>query len=373
MKRRIISLLCVLALFAGLVALTGHSAAAQPYFMAVNDQMLDLKGETMPVYIERKLYAPYFLFDSNSSGADLGTYATYGRDSLAIYSRNKGGIVFDLAENTVTSTLEESVDHIPGAVVRSSIPFVPVEAVCAYFGLDWSLTAVKDYGYGYLLRVCSAAAILSDKDFVAAARYRMNPMYQEYVKEQGAVDPLPSQPVESAPLPEGGVVYLAFRVESETTGGLEAIQAGLERYGVRALFFFRPEELARRDDHIRALAAAGHKIGLMLEGDAGQMAEQGRQANRLLAHIVYSGSCIMLADGAETPEGWFGWQSDVVVDSARSYSRQVRDVMNAMEGGGDCFALLDDSVRTAQTVEQLLRSLRTAGSTVRLATEPVLQ
>lgn len=60
--------LCVVALISAVSPVQGASV----YFMAVNDQLLELSDETMPAMVEGVLYVPYTLLSANATGVNLG-------------------------------------------------------------------------------------------------------------------------------------------------------------------------------------------------------------------------------------------------------------------------------------------------------------
>lgn len=383
--RKYIAALCAVLLLAGCVmGLLGAAAArqAQVYFMAVNETILDLNAETMPMMTNRRVYVPYTMFDPNTTGVDLGVYTSYGNSTLMIYSRSAGALIFDLANDTVTSSLGDDFSStaegsVPRAIIRNSTVFVPVDLVCDYFGLEWSLPVLPEYGF--VVRVRSSASVLDNETFMPAAENSFRARYNAYLRSLEQNEPQPttgpgdsgqSEPSASvSPAPEGAEIYLAFRC---TQGdGLAQIQTALAEYQAFGLFFFRPEELAGQDDAIRALAAAGHRIGLLLDGTEASQAELG---NQMLRHILRTEvSTALLETGAEAPEGWVTWTTTVDgLPGDRSASRQARDIVRATQGEDVCFVLLDDSAQSAEALEQALPELSDDGCQFRLAVETVL-
>ena len=90
--------LCVVALISAVSPVQGASV----YFMAVNDQLLELSDETMPAMVEGVLYVPYTLLSANATGVNLGVYATYSAAAgrVLVFSSRKQ-LVFDL-QSTMT-------------------------------------------------------------------------------------------------------------------------------------------------------------------------------------------------------------------------------------------------------------------------------
>lgn len=380
------------------IAMAGGRAAGRVtvYFMAVNEKVLELRSETMPFMSSGDVYVPYTMFDPNSTGINLGVYALYGSSTAMVYDRSSRMLVFDLAANT-TETADGTLLS-QTAIRRNSMVFLPVNLVCSYFDLDWNMPVDPDYGF--IVRVKNSAVQLSDDEFAAAAKYVMTVRYNDYVRSITGGEPKPSGPepsvpsalpspspaptathtpapsvpgVSPPPTPQGGTVYLAFSCDS---GGSTAdLASALERRGIFGLFFFRPEDLTVRDDEVRSLAAAGHKIGLLLDGsDEAARQEQARYGNELLGHILRSSASIALTEAGQLPPaGWFRWTTDVDGRAQdRTANERLQSIIQEAVGPQECFLLLDDSSQTAGLLSRLLRNLEDNGCQFRLALETVL-
>lgn len=395
MKKRIAALcVCLISLACLSLVWAGAVDRVTVYFMVINEKVLDLRGDTMPFMSGGEVYVPSTMFDPNTTGINLGVYTLYGNNTAMVYSWTGGTLVFDLAADTAVSSEGETLPRT--AIRRNSVVFLPVDLVCSYFSLDWSLLADPDYGF--IVRVKNGASQLSDQDFVPASRYVMTPRYNAYVRSltgepaapepsvsstppttRPSPSPSPSPSVSASPsptpsqAPQGGTLYLAFSCGAG--GNTAEIAAALVQQDAFGLFFFRPSELVARDDEVRGLAAAGHKLGLLLDGaDEEERAEQARYGNQLLSHIVRSGTGIALTseDGAP-PVGWFRWTTDVDGRALeRTGNRQFQQVLRQAVGPSQCFVLLDDSAQTAELLPRLLRSLAEEGCEFRLALETVL-
>lgn len=400
MKKRILAVLCVclLALSWGL-PMFAHASSSKVtvYFMAVNERVLDLRSDTMPFVSNGGIYVPYTMFDPNTAEVNLGIFSTYGNNTVMVYSPSAGAMMFSLTDDTVVTTSGENFKRT--AIRRNSMVFLPVDVVCSFFGLDWSL--LEEPGLWRIVRIRSSAVQLSDTEFLPAAKYILAPRYSAYIKSLNPVpDPPPTAspspspaaspspsptptatptppPVQPTPtptpsIPEGGDVYLAFRCDTDGDTGRSA--AVLARRNAFGLFLFRPDQLAEREEEIRLLAAAGHKIGLLLSG--GEAAAQAELGGRLLAHILRAGTDMALLEqpeGAEKPEGWFLWETTVDgTPAGRSPSRQLQETAAAASVPEGCFLLLDDSGQTAALLEQLLSTLEDRGCTFPPVLETVL-
>lgn len=395
MKKRIAAALCVclLVLSQGLSMFAGAaSSKVTVYFMAVNERVLELRADTMPFVSNGGIYVPYTMFDPNTTEVSLGVFTTYGNNTVMVYSRSAGAMMFSLADDTVITSTGKNFNRT--AIRRNSMVFLPVDVVCSFFGLGWDLLEDPEIGRIRIVRVKSSAVQLSDDEFVPAARYVLAPRYAAYMKSLAPDEdpaptqspaptpppaptptpPAPPQPTPTrAPEPEGGDVYLAFRCDAD--GDTEEAAAVLARRGAFGLFLFRPDQLTAREEEIRLLAAVGHKIGLLLTG--GEAEAQAEQGSRLLAHILRAGTDMALLEqqeGAEqpepAPEGWFLWNTTVdATPSGRSPGRQLQETVAAASVPEGCFLLLDDGEQTAAQLEQLLSALESRGC----AFPPVLE
>lgn len=394
MKKRIIAVLCVclLILSQGLFMFAAAASSKEiVYFMAVNERVLDLRSDTMPFISNGGIYVPYIMFDPNTTEVNLGTFTTYGNNTVMVYSRSDGVMMFSLEDDTVITSTGKT--FVRTAIRRNSMVFLPVDVVCDFFGLDWRMLDAP--GFGRIVRVKSSAAQLSNDEFKTAARHVIAPRYSAYIKSlTPEEDPLPTPSPSPSPTPtptptppappqpttptrppdpEGGDVYLAFRCDADGNTGEAA--AVLARRGAFGLFLFRPDQLTAREEEIRLLAAVGHKIGLLLTG--GEAEEQADRGSRLLAHILRAGTDMALLEQEEgvekpepAPEGWFLWNTTVDgTPAGRSPSRQLQETVAAASVPEGCFLLLDDSEQTAAQLEQLLSALESRGC----AFPPVLE
>ncbi len=296
MKRtlRIIAAALCAVLVLGL-AVTASGAAAGIYLMAVNDRPMEMTAENMPMTVGGVLYVPYTMLSSRATTINLGVSAQYNSTRRTVLvSGGQRGVVFDLQANSSYDIWGNPLDiH---AVVRNSMPFLPIMWICNYFGsISCSLVRTN---YGTLVRVTNSAVVLNDMEFVDAANHQLAENYYRYLAsiQPPATQPPPAQPT-SAPTarptatpqptePPPGAdaeVALAYR------WGEQAEEAALllENANRRALFLFAPDELAPNDGLIRRLSAAGHTIGLVLPGETAEdCAAQAEEGAALLEAIA---------------------------------------------------------------------------------------
>ena len=411
MKRKWTAALCALLLAGACVlGLLAPALAANRktiYFIAVNDTVAELRDETMPFSSGGEIYVPYTVFDPNSTGIQLGVYASYGNNIVVLYGRTSGALIFDLGQDTAMSSTGEK--HSKRAIRHNSTVFVPVDLVVKFFGLKWSIQVYPNHGL--IVRVKNASAQIPDESFITAGERILESRYSNYLKETGqepepaptasailppkpppyaqlqpsaspSPSPSPTPPTPSdpgpaqgddPPQPEGGDVYVA--VQCTPGGDTAALSAALLRREAYGVFFFPADELAGRDGEVRALAAAGHKLGLLLDAaDPREREEQARRGSALLAHILRARTDIALTeDGSELPEGWLSWP--VTADGTaggRTPALQEEAVLRGAVRAEDSFLLLDDTAQTAALAPRLLEQMEEEGCVFRLSLEPML-
>ena len=84
MRKKWFAALCALVLLASCaLGLLGPASAASrktTYFTAINDTVMELRDETMPFSSGGEIYVPYTMFDPNTTGIQLGVYASCGNN-----------------------------------------------------------------------------------------------------------------------------------------------------------------------------------------------------------------------------------------------------------------------------------------------------
>lgn len=256
MKRRAAGLLlCLLTL--GLLA-TPTDAAKTVYFTAVNENVLELKDETMPFWFGQNLYVDSAIFSDRA----LGIYSNRNRESnsVVIWETGSGrrALIFDLNTGYVTGS--DGNNYYPPAVERNGRVFVPASVVADFFDLTYSNIRVE---HGFLIWLHSDEAqisILTEREFANAAVYQMNSRYEKYLQAQeeetaGGED-TPTAAV------TGKTLNLCFRLGTAEHAG--EILDVLQQNGAQATFYLTEEEIRRQPDLVRRIAVSGHRIGLLV-------------------------------------------------------------------------------------------------------------
>ncbi len=376
MKKRAIALALSLLFFLGLGPL-GARAAGQPYFIAVNDELLLLSIQTAPILVGGVTYIPCTIFDSGVTGVNIGV--SYSLDSTAQFVYLKSGsktLDFDIASGTAYSATEDKTYHYQ-AVSRGGMPYLPAANVCRYFGLTCSFLYTDS---GQMLRIKNGSQGLDDEKYIRAAR----PILEEWAAAYGQPNPPPPAPPspqkpEDAPLKPGqsARIYLGIRVESGAN--LPGILDALERGHAKAILFFPTNQVAAMDGLLRQAAVRGHKIGFIAPG--GTLEEQLsaiRGANELLVHILKQKAVFILAAGQESAvleglgaQGYLNWRPGITMSSKNTGASTIPQALvdKVSQGAGVARVLLDDGLRggTYTTILSKLRegehSLRTPRET----------
>lgn len=369
MKKRLAAILCALALFCALaLPAWGSSGSTTVYLLAVNDKFYD---GYRPVAVNGVIYIPYTTFDRNATGVDLGVY--YGITSepggtiLTLYALS-GMLTFNVKMGTCEDNLGNTMDFHAVSRGNPLIPYVPAAAVCDFFGLQYSFLPTTDRGT--LIRITNAASSMSDGFFLGSAKSAMLHRYNQVIQSQ---NPQPTPPAATAspaptstPNPSGSSggkehvrVYLAveaYRTDQDLTDYYSS--------STQVLFLFTPASLPSHASAVRRAVAAGHSIGLVVEGTAEEAQQQLEQGNQLLGHIARVNTHIVSAPpeltAALTAEGWICWQPNVA--------------------GGDLMASLDTKRSVGYvnapiypgSISRFLSQLRSAGYDLRRPLEPEL-
>nr|WP_317326176.1 hypothetical protein [uncultured Flavonifractor sp.] len=387
-KKRLITLVCA-ALLVLCPALLGTARAdnVEIYLMAENDVILDLPLESMPAWIGGVLYVPCTAFDGSFTGVNLGvSFGQIRGDNgvnLMLYSLSDT-LTFDLNAGTCVDRSGRQMEM--RAVSRNGMIFVPLRAVCGYFGLRYSYTPTS---YGTLIRITNGQEWLSNSDFILYGERGLRDRYNTYLRQlnpaapqvspQATPTPSHTQSVEE-PNRSSLTVYLSFRC---TGGGeAEAILDRLDSYGVRALFLFRPSDLSGQEEVLRRVVGSGHALGLSVGGDTLAEVEEELSAGsallerlvRVRPHTVCLEEAGREVASALEGEGWACWQPQLdQTGETRSITTRANALMSAFESRtGSVRVMLDDEKAAADVLSRLLPRMVREDYRVRLPVETLI-
>ena len=180
-RGRILPLLLTAALFLGL---TVPTSAASLYFTAINDSIPPLTSDTMPFWSGGTIYVPYTVFDAKQNGVNvsLGLYANYNQNAGTVTLFNlRQVLVFDFNSRNCRDDMTGTV-YAYRAIMRSGRPYLPLNMVCSFFGMEYSYNQLPSISQGYLVRIKSADAVLDDALFIERARDLLQNRLREYTQ-----------------------------------------------------------------------------------------------------------------------------------------------------------------------------------------------
>lgn len=378
MKRWKRSAALVLVLTMLVTLLNTAQAAGNIYLTAVNENLLELTSDTMPTWSNGVLYVPYTVFDGSYTGINLGISSSYSRDegTVTLYTLQQM-VVFDLNRGTCYNPLTEQT--LSGkAILRNGRPYVPVAAVCSYFGLSYS---VIDIDEGYIVRIKSSGVVLSDYSFVDSAQNSIRNRIRDYNQANqsqptpGVLPPTynPEEPDTDITVPDDPVdadvipTYLAFSCEDSQ--GLSEILDTLDSRNQRAIFFFDAQGLEREDDLIFRILGSGYSIGLIAQGRSTSATNRLlEEANQTLSQVAYTRTSVVLVPENQREEleaeGWICWNetASAVPTQGVGTNTYANQVLKRISGNyARVYLTLDASSETARVLPTLLRRLSEEG------------
>lgn len=353
-------------------------AAGNIYLTAVNENLLELTSDTMPTWSGGVLYVPYTVFDGSYTGINLGISSSYSRDegTVTLYTLQQM-VVFDLNRGTCYNPLTEQA--LSGkAILRNGRPYVPVAAVCSYFGLSYSVIDIEE---GYIVRIKSSGVVLSDYSFVDSAQNSIRNRIRDYNQANqsqptpGVLPPTynPEEPDTEITVPDDPAdtdiipTYLAFSCEDSQ--GLSEILDTLDSRNQRAIFFFDAQGLEREDDLIFRILGSGYSIGLIAQGRSVSATHRLlEEANQTLSQVAYTRTSVVLVPESQRDaleeEGWICWNetASAVPTQGVGTNTYANQVLKRISGNyARVYLTLDASSETARVLPTLLRRLAEEG------------
>ncbi len=370
-------LLIIAFCIAAVLPLKWAAAETEIYFTVVNDRLLDLNDETMPVKIGEVYYVPLSVFNQYT----LSTYSTYDRDKriATIYSDEKS-ISFELGSGNTYDNRGRGYGF--QAIYYNSGVYVPAVRVCQYFGFKFSIYSNNT---GVFLRIKGSGSTISDDDFARLSALKMQSMMNKYLSDHApAVSPSASSPEPASPTPSVSetpeptnryaYIYLSVRGIGDST---ESMLDLLSYYGYSACFFVTPEEIRDNPDLIRRIAGSGHGLGIICSENVSY--DYGR-ASALLRDAARVNSIIVSLDSKFTPElgtvaksnGLLIWNdSEMKVFGYNSYAN-VNTIDRMLENArgrldlafsGDSLPLFREALRLIYSNDYVIKTINETANT----------
>lgn len=357
--------------------------AADICFTAIDESVLKLTNESMPVWSGGVLYAPYTTFNESDNGiSKWGIQTSYSKtgNKVTVFDTRRF-LEFDLKTGTCWDDLT-GIAYSGGAIVRGGRPYLPVGIVCEHFGLTYSYREIEQ---GSLLRIKTNKAVIPDSRFPDAADNVLNHRLKEYNQSQAGSTPTTGTPVPQTPGQKPPVendqsvnTYLAFRCEDAEH--LEAVLLVMDGMREKGMFFLERELIETRSDLVMRLLGSGHSVGLLAWGESIEQVrsalEQGRSA---LAGQVFCATTVAFVDKQFREEleqdGWICWNStlDLTPEDSAGANYFARRTLNQLgKRTRDTYLSLDVSANTVRVLSTLLRSLDEKGFKLELPLETKL-
>lgn len=386
MKKRLAATLCVLAIAVTLLLPWPAAAGVYDdiYLVGVNDTVLLglINANQMPVRRSGVIYAPSTVLDNKELGLSYalnrtgGTFTVYNRKKTVIFQLNGSG------------SADKQGNELSGRILsRNGVVFIPLRFVASYFDLTYSFyNLVLPDGVVPIARIRGPEAVMSDQQFGAQATQLAAGSLAQYVAAQTPAatptpvpTPTPTPPPTARPTPTPAAspspsatpkpaVDLCFAVLCTDGGGFQSLLTAFDRVNRSALFLFSPDDLIRRDSDVRAAAAAGHQIGLLLPAQEPEAAFQ--RGNELLQHILRceATQVAFTADPDDPAGGWWVWQGNVQLHG-RSAAVQAANLLEDVDARRTARVTLTDSRTAAQVVQRALPTLAQTPYTIFTPTE----
>lgn len=277
--RRPAAWVLALVLALSLAPRRGRAVEEGVYLTAVNDVVLEMTAETMPFWSNGALYVSNQVFE----GTDLGvSYVRNDTMGLAVLYTPRSDLRFHLEDQTTTD--KQGYTYSVHAIERGGYVFFPLDMICRYFGLAWSL---NDTDIVPLLRVTSGSAILDDRSFIDAASSSMRSRYTAYQRQMAEREETSVPQDDPSQTATGRQIRLLLT--AQTAADALAAAEALEE-GQTATFLLRLEQM-EDGDLLRGLIAQGHAVALLAQGTtAPDVAAEVERARDLL----WQGACAWL-------------------------------------------------------------------------------
>lgn len=377
--RKFLGMLLALVLCLG-VLYPAPVYAADICFTAIDESILKLTNESMPIWSGGVLYAPYTTFnegDNGMAGWEIQVLHSKASNRALVFDKNRY-LEFDLKAGTCWDDLT-GIPYSAGAIVRGGLLYLPVEIVCQHFGMTYSY---REIAKGDLLRIKTDGVIISDARFADAADNILNLRLKEYNQNKpGSTQTpevtTPQPPVQQPPAESDQSVdtFLAFRCEEE--GALEPILTVLDAVQGKGMFFLTPELIEQRADLVIRVLGSGHSVGLLAWGESmeeirGELSD-GRKA--LAEQVFFSPTAAFVPKEFRDPleqEGWVCWNSTLDLNpedtsGANHFTNRVLSQLGNRTR--ETYLSLKVSENTLRVLPILLRSLDEEGFELELPLE----
>ena len=255
MRKKVVSVVLCFVLMCSFAVFLSQAAPTVVFYTAVNDTILPLNAETMPIYFNGMLYVPYRVFVA----AGIYASASPADGNVLMYKSGKS-LDFDLSGGTVKTDEAIIYKSVPARIVNGTF-YLPVDYVCQYFGLE---PRVIPYDPASIIRIISGA-VINEKTLLGRNETLLTSYYNDYIGQ--AVLPgvtSPANPEPTAPITyENVTINLSFYKLSQES--VVQVLATLSSFGYRGNFFAAYDDIIANPGLFRRIVGSGHTVGIWLE------------------------------------------------------------------------------------------------------------
>lgn len=394
--KRFWALFSTVALIAILLALPRADAAPAVSFTALNDQLLPLSGNTIPIVRSGSVYLPSTVFNEKNIGISVSSKTA---STLVLHGKQRM-LTFDLNAGTAS---DAEATYTAQTVSSNGIIYVPAYFVSQYFGLEYSYLSTN---YGTVVRVKNTDAALNDAAFIRNNTDLMEQYYAAYTQPTPKQTPKPTpkqtpkpsatvKPTQNTPAPTAATPKptptktpqpatapppspkptatpspTPTPVESSevlpsigqpTDAFLGVCLTDLERgktafsalgpWSKQICFFFSSDKVQEQGDLVRQVIGSGCQIGLYLPEDTTDGEAALQQGNQALNQVARTTTVLLACPSASAEQrenfrqaGYVLFPSNSVIgghDSVTQCTAQIEQRISAT--GGAAYLLLDDA------------------------------
>lgn len=287
----------------------------------INDRILDISDNTIPIRKNGQIYVPYTIFTS-----ELGIKSSrnLSKETLVLYN-----IDYNLTYELISgNTYDEKLNNYSySAIYHNGTIYLPITQVSNKFNLYTSMISYKTP----VLRIAKTTPRLSDNDFMAIASSLVDSITNNYISSGDIVI--------SPNIPEPDIlgstddikpkkVYLTF--SGILSNNTQNLLKQLNKTNITATFFIYPDDILKNEDLIREIFARGHKIGIYLDNEINAL-NNIKIANDNFDNILGTKTRLVRlktnnASKELETKGYFVWQDNLISPSYEKIKRTFSSV-----------------------------------------------
>ena len=387
MKKKIIAVLVMICIMTALLP-TISRAAVTPYFMAINDTLLDFNDDTIPYIVGNEIFVSVGVFEvkiPDGGGVPVYALANVQQEQVLLYRGVVKMAVFSTKlDETVTKDQAGNILNWPSARRIGKRFYVPLAQVCEYFGLTYEVYDIRrdiiPDEQMKLIRIVSDAKF-NTPTFEGLNRNTIKAAYNRYYappEQPSPTVPGTTGPPVVGPPPGYSDVTIHLSFFDISAGNAESILDLLDTqsaFGYRACFFVNAEDILADPGLIRRIAGSGHSIGINLTEST---FEEYLETSGLLFEAAKIKTVLVCADttarGDTAVNGvgrWVLWDNSAAPDFYDTVTVDAITKTIPKEKNARCNLMLSCSENAANLLPGIVSYLRVNEYTIEMITETV--